>query len=155
MTVIRIVRDFPHSRAKVWRALTDPELMALWGMRPEGFAPVVGTRYKLFGKPNRMWRGFIECEVLEARAPERLRYSWIGSENAAPTQVTYELEARGNGTRLTLKHEGFAGVGGFVFANLLMRPGIKNMVDQTFPRVLAATDDTGTLLSNNRLKPLH
>ena len=68
MTNIRLVRDYPHSPVKVWRALTDPELMALWGMRPEGFAPVAGTRYKLYGKPNRMWRGFIECEVLEARA---------------------------------------------------------------------------------------
>jgi uncharacterized protein YndB with AHSA1/START domain len=38
MSDIRIVRDYPHPPAKVWRALTDPALMALWGMRPEGFA---------------------------------------------------------------------------------------------------------------------
>ena len=101
MSNIRVVRDYPHSPSKVWRALTDPELMALWGMRPEGFAPVVGTRYKLYGKPNRMWRGFIECEVLEVRAPELLRVSWVGSENADRTEVTHRLEARGSSTRLT------------------------------------------------------
>jgi uncharacterized protein YndB with AHSA1/START domain len=126
----------------------------LWGMRPEGFAPVVGTRYKLFGKPNRMWRGFIECEVLEVRAPELLRYSWIGNENAESTQVTYRLEALGSGTRLTLEHSRFSGIGGFVFANLLMRPGIKRMLDETFPQVLAAIDEAGTLLASSTLKPM-
>ena len=35
MTDVRIVRDYPHPPAKVWRALTDPDLMALWGMQPE------------------------------------------------------------------------------------------------------------------------
>jgi uncharacterized protein YndB with AHSA1/START domain len=154
MTNIRLVRDYPHGAAKVWRALTDPELMALWGMRPEGFAPVAGTRYRLYGKRNRMWRGFIECEVLEVREPELLRYSWVGNENTESTQVTYQLEARGSGTRLILEHSGFTGIGGFVFANLLMRPGIKRMLDKTFPPVLAATDVTGRLLSSSMLKPL-
>jgi hypothetical protein len=27
---IRIVRDYPHSAAKLWRALTDPALVPLW-----------------------------------------------------------------------------------------------------------------------------
>jgi uncharacterized protein YndB with AHSA1/START domain len=154
MTDIRLVRDYPHSPAKVWRALTEPELMALWGMRPEGFAPVVGTRYKLYGTPNRMWRGFVECEVLEVRAPELLRVAWVGSENADRTQMTYRLEASAGGTRLTLEHTGFTGIGGFVFVNLLMRPGLKQMLDKTFPPVLAATDETGTLLSSSAQKPL-
>jgi uncharacterized protein YndB with AHSA1/START domain len=88
MTNIRLVRDYPHSPAKVWRALTEPELMALWGMRPEGFAPVAGTRYKLYGKPNRMWRGFIECEVLEARAPApSRRRSHTNSKRAAAARA--------------------------------------------------------------------
>ena len=30
MSEIRIVRDYPHSPAKVWRALTDPALIPLW-----------------------------------------------------------------------------------------------------------------------------
>ncbi len=154
MTDIRLVRTYPHSPAKVWRALTEPELMVLWGMRPEGFAPIVGTRYRLHGKPNRMWRGFVECEVLEVRAPELLRFAWVGSEGADRTQVTYRLEARGIGTRLTLEHAGFTGMGGFVFVNLLMRPGIQRMLDKTFPPVLAATDATGKLLPSSNLKPM-
>src|SRR5207249_11999220 len=81
MSDIRIVRDYPHPPAKVWRALTDPALMALWGMRPEGFAPVAGTRFKLVAKPERGWRGFVECEVLEASEPSILRCSWLGDDD--------------------------------------------------------------------------
>src|SRR4051812_10793235 len=100
MTDIRIVRDYPHAPKKVWRALTEPALIALWGMRPEGFAPVVGTRFKLFGEKGPGWRGFVECEVLEAREPSVLRYSWIGNENEAPTHVTFTLTPRAGGTRV-------------------------------------------------------
>ena len=35
---------YPHPRAAVWRALTEPALIGKWLMTPEGFAPVVGTR---------------------------------------------------------------------------------------------------------------
>ena len=30
MSDIRIVRDYPHPLAKVWRAVTDPALIPLW-----------------------------------------------------------------------------------------------------------------------------
>ena len=78
MTEIRVVRDYPHSPAKVWRALTDPELLALWSMRPEGFSLEIGARFKFHGKANRHWRGFVECQMLEVEPPSRLRYSWLG-----------------------------------------------------------------------------
>src|SRR5260221_6208248 len=112
MTDIRIVRDYPHPPAKVWRALTDTALIALWGMRPEGFPPVVGTRFKFFGEPNPGWRGFVECEILEAREPSVLRYSWVGNEKDEATRVTFTLEPHGGGTRVTFEHSGFKGVGG-------------------------------------------
>jgi uncharacterized protein YndB with AHSA1/START domain len=52
--------------------LTDPEIIPRWsatgqGARPEGFSPAVGTKFKLVSRPRPGWRGFIECEVLEAR----------------------------------------------------------------------------------------
>ena len=47
MSDLRLVRDYPHPPAKIWRVLTEPPLMALLGMRPEGYAPVVGTRFRL------------------------------------------------------------------------------------------------------------
>jgi uncharacterized protein YndB with AHSA1/START domain len=153
MSDIRIVRDYPHPPAKVWRALTDSALIALWGMRPEGFAPVVGTRFKLIGKANPGWRGFVECEITEARAPSVLRYSWVGNEKDEPTRVSFILEPHAGGTRLTFEHTGFTGVGGFLLAKLMMEPGWKKMLGTTFPAVLADVDDEGNLRPGSSLTP--
>jgi uncharacterized protein YndB with AHSA1/START domain len=135
-TRIRIVRDYPHPPAKVWRALTEPALMARWGMRPEGFAPVVGTRFKLVGQAHRRWRGFVECEVLEVSEPSVLRYSWVGVEGGDSTEVKLTLEPSDGGTRLTVEQTGFTGATGFLFAKLLVGPGWRRMLATTFPAVL-------------------
>lgn len=140
MTDIRVVRDYPHAPAKVWRALTDPELVARWMMRPEGFSAVVGTRFKLVAKPQPGWRGFVECEVLEARAPSFLRYSWVGDDDGKPTFVSYTLSPHAGGTRLVFEHEGFTGVGGFFLAKVMMGPGWKKMLGAKLPEVLASID---------------
>ena len=153
MTVIRIVRDYPHPPAKVWRALTEPQLMVLWGMRPEGFSLAAGTRFKLFGKPNPRWRGFVECEVLEAREPALLRYAWDDDGKGQPTELTYTLEPHAGGTRLTVEHSGFTGARGFVFAKLIMTPGWRKMVGTTLPAVLADLDDEGKLRPGSSLRP--
>jgi uncharacterized protein YndB with AHSA1/START domain len=150
---IRIVRDYPHPPAKVWRALTVPALMALWAMRPEGFAPIAGTRFKYIAKPQPGWRGFVECEVLEAREPSLLRYSWVGDDHGETTYVTYALEPHAGGTRLTFEHIGFSGVGGFVLAKLMMGPGWKKMLAIKIPEVLADLDDAGNLKAGSTLKP--
>ena len=136
MTDIRVVRDYPHPPAKVWRALTDPALIALWGMRPEDFSLVVGARFKFVGQANRHWRGFIECEMLEALAPSMLRYSWIGDDSGEKTEVTYQLSPRASGTRLTFKHAGFSGASGFFLAKFIMGPGWKKMLATALPSEL-------------------
>jgi uncharacterized protein YndB with AHSA1/START domain len=154
MTDIRIVRDYPHPPAKVWRALTEPELLALWSMRPEGFAPVVGTRFKFVAKPNPGWRGFVECEMLEVREPTLLRYSWVGDDNGKKTYVSFALEPHAGGTRLTFAHTGFEGFGGFLLAKLMLGPGWKKMLAGKFANVLDDIDDSGKLRPGSELKPL-
>jgi uncharacterized protein YndB with AHSA1/START domain len=136
MSDIRIVRDYPHPPARVWRVLTEPPLMARLGMRPEGYAPVAGTRFRLVGKANAAWRGFVECEVLEARAPSLLRYSWDDDGKGRPTHVAYTLEPHAGGTRLTLEHTGFIGIGGILFTKLVMGPGWRKTLG-TLSSVLA------------------
>ncbi len=140
MTDIRLIRDYPHPPAKVWRALTEPELIARWGMRAEGFSTVVGARFKFFGTPNRAWRGFIECELLEAREPTRLRYSWLDKEGGKLTFVSWALAPHAGGTRLTFEHLGFEGVSGFLLAQLVMKPGHRKKLSQALPAVLATLD---------------
>lgn len=153
MSEIHIVRDYPHPPAKVWRALTEPDLIALWMMRPEGFAPVVGTRFKLMAKPQPGWRGYVECEVLEVRERQLLRYSWVGNDKQAPMEVSYTLEAHAGGTRLTFDHLGFHGIGGFLLAKLMMGPGWRKMLGKAFPAVLADIDEAGVLSASSQLRP--
>jgi uncharacterized protein YndB with AHSA1/START domain len=124
MSIIHIVRDYPHPREKVWRAVTDPEIVPRWtvtgaGGRPVGFEPVVGTKFQLIAKPKPGWNGVVDCEVLEVDAPSLLRYSWTDSAGGDVTEVTYRLEPHDGGTRFTYEHTGFTGPGGFFMAQLL------------------------------------
>jgi uncharacterized protein YndB with AHSA1/START domain len=124
MSEIRIVRDYPHPPARVWRAVTDPELVARWTVsgrsgRPVGFAPTVGTKFQFIGKPVPGWRGIVDCEVLDVDEPKLLRYTWRGGENESPTTVTYRIEPQPDGTRFIFEHTGFTGLGGFFMAKIL------------------------------------
>ena len=153
MSAVRIVRDYPHPPAKVWRVLTEPALMALWSMRPEGYQAVVGTRFKLIGEPNKHWRGFVECVVLEAREPSKLRYSWVGDDDGSETTVSYTLEAHAGGTRLHFEHTGFTGLNGLFMTQLIMGPGWKKTLKNELPAVLNDLDEAGQLRPGSLLKP--
>jgi uncharacterized protein YndB with AHSA1/START domain len=144
MSRVRVVRDYPHPPAKVWRALTEPDLIARWGMRVEGFSTEPGARFKFFGTPNRAWRGFIECEMLEAHAPSRLRYSWIDRDGGSPTYVTWQLAPNAGGTRLTFEHSGFQGLNGFLLATFVMGPGHREKLGRALPALLAELPDSDT-----------
>ncbi|MBF6237012.1 SRPBCC family protein [Nocardia otitidiscaviarum] len=110
-TSIELDQFYPHPPAKVWRALTTPALMARWLMEPDGFEPVVGTRFGLRAEPIAAtnFSGDISCEVLEAVAPKRLRISWDDANADRPTGwvITWDLHPEGTGTRVVLTHSGF------------------------------------------------
>jgi uncharacterized protein YndB with AHSA1/START domain len=133
---IHLEQSYPHPRAKLWRALTEPPLMEKWGMRPEGFAPVVGTKFKLVEAKPRGWRGFVECEVLAVEPERLLKITWVGDEKDPPQTVTYALRDDGTGSRLTLDHEGFVGIGGFIVSKLFLRPGWKAMLSKKIAEVV-------------------
>jgi uncharacterized protein YndB with AHSA1/START domain len=156
---IRIVRDYPHPPAKVWRAVTDPALIPLWtatgaGGRPEGFTPVVGTTFTFIAKPKPGWNGVVDCEVLEVDEPSLLRYSWVdGSDpDGDVTEVVYRLQPQAGGTRFTYEHTGFTGVGGVFMAKLLGRVRRK-MLSVGLPAVLDDLDDHGVLRAGSTLRP--
>ena len=157
MTDIRIVRDYPHPPAKVWRAMTDPALIPLWtatgaGGRPEGFTPVVGTKFRFVARPKPGWGGVVYCEVLEADAPSLLRYSWAGEEGGDVTEVAYRLEPHAGGTRFSYEHTGFTGIGGLFMAGLLGRVRRK-MLSVGLPAVLNDLGDDGALRPASSLEP--
>jgi len=140
MTQIRIIRDYPHPPAMVWRAVTDPALVARWtvtgqGGRPVGFSPVVGNKFQLVAKPVPGWRGVVYCEVLEVEEPRLLRYTWRGEEKDKPTFVRYQIEPYSDGTRFTFEHTGFTGAGG-LFMGKLLGAVRRKMLDAGLPAVL-------------------
>jgi len=137
LTSIHREATYPHPRSKVWRALTEPTLIAKWLMRPEGFAPVIGTRFVLrVDGSHPGWRGFVECEVLDVVPQRLLRYTWVGDAGHPPLVVTFTLEDAGAGTRLVLEHEGFEGLGGWFLARLMMGPGWGKMLRKRIVAVL-------------------
>jgi uncharacterized protein YndB with AHSA1/START domain len=157
MSTIRIVQDYPHPPAKVWRAVTDPELIPRWtatgaGGRPEGFRPVVGTRFRFIAKPKPGWSGIVDCEVLEVAEPSLLRYSWTGDGDDHATEVLYRLEPQADGTRFRYEHTGFTGLGGVVMAALLGHVRRK-MLRTGLPAVLNDLDDNGALRPGPHRKP--
>ena len=86
--------------AAVWRALTEPELLARWWAQGD-IKPVVGHHFTLdMGKWGRQ-----PCEVLEVEPEKLLRYTF--AEGSLDTTITWRLEAEGDGTRLFLEHAGF------------------------------------------------
>jgi uncharacterized protein YndB with AHSA1/START domain len=140
MSSIRIVREYPQPPEKVWRALTDPELIPRWtatgaGGRPEGFATVAGTKFQFIAKPKPGWNGIVNCEVLEVDEPSLLRYTWTDSSGGDVTEVAYRLEPHAGGTRFVYEHTGFTGVGGLFMSRLLGRVRTK-MLSVGLPAVL-------------------
>ncbi|MFI6512749.1 SRPBCC domain-containing protein [Streptosporangium sp. NPDC050855] len=105
-TLIRTDQYLAHPPRKVWRALTDPDLLARWLM-PGDFKPVVGHRFtfRTEPRPNRGFDGVVHCEVLDLEPERLMRISWCGG--GLDTTVTWTLEAEGRGTRLLLEHAGF------------------------------------------------
>jgi uncharacterized protein YndB with AHSA1/START domain len=97
--------DLPHPPEKVWRALTDPALLAEW------LLPVVegtlepGAAFTLRTQPYPGWDGTVNCRVLEIEPRRKLSYTW--TVPFLDTVVTFTLTPTAAGTRLSLVQSGF------------------------------------------------
>jgi uncharacterized protein YndB with AHSA1/START domain len=101
---LTIEREMPHAPEKIWRALTQPALIAEWLMKND-FQPVVGHKFKLRADPVPQWDGIIDCEVLIVEPSRKLSYSW--STMGMETLVVWTLVATQTGTLLRMEHSGF------------------------------------------------
>ncbi|WP_438023664.1 SRPBCC family protein [Sorangium sp. So ce233] len=72
---LRIAREYPHPPELVWRALTEPALIAEWLMQND-FRPELGHRFTLRTDPGPGFDGVVRCEVLELDPPTKMRWSW-------------------------------------------------------------------------------
>lgn len=142
LTALRVDQFLPHPPAKVWRALTEPELIAQWLM-PGDFRLEVGHRYTLAAlpRPNTGFSGTVLAEVLAYETGRMLRVRWRDAEpgNSADWTITWTLEPEGRGTRLFLVHEGFdPDDPAQLMAHKIMGQGWRSAVLQGLERVLAS-----------------
>ena len=117
---------FLHPVEKVWKYLTDSDLLSQWLMEND-FKPVVGHRFRFDTKPKVKlgFDGIVYGEVLEVEPLKRLSYSWQGGANGKITLdsvVVWTLRPRDGGTEVTLEHKGFKGLRNFI-PYLIMNKG--------------------------------
>jgi uncharacterized protein YndB with AHSA1/START domain len=124
---LRIERDYPHPPALVWRALTEPELLATWLMKND-FRAERGHRFTMQTKPAPGFDGIVHLQVLDIDPPRSMRWAWKGGP--LDTEVVFRLEPKivfaREGTRLILEHNGFEGVYA-VLVSFMMGAGWRKM----------------------------
>ncbi|HEX6813068.1 MAG TPA: SRPBCC domain-containing protein [Planctomycetota bacterium] len=97
--------DLRHPPQKVWRALTDPVLLAEWLLPVVGFELEKGAAFTFKTQPYPGWDGTVNCRMLEIEAPRRISYSW--GVPFLDTVVTFTLMPTASGTRLSVVQSGF------------------------------------------------
>lgn len=97
--------DLAHEPDKVWRALTEPELLARWLLPVVGLELTPGAAFRFESEPQPGWDGIVHCRLREIEAPRRLSYGWIVGD--MDTVVTFTLAPTETGTRLRLEQSGF------------------------------------------------
>jgi uncharacterized protein YndB with AHSA1/START domain len=94
-----IERDLSWPVQKVWRALTQPHLLADWLMQND-FQLRAGHRFQFRGE----W-GSVDCQVLVVEPDRTLSYTWAAM--GLETVVTWTLTPVATGTRLRMEQVGF------------------------------------------------
>lgn len=97
--------DLHHSPAKVWRALTDPVLLAEWLLPVVDLKLEPGAVFAFKAQPQPGWDGSVNCRFLESEAQRKLSYTWVVGD--MDTVVTFTLTPTASGTRLSLVQSGF------------------------------------------------
>ena len=97
--------DLHHAPAKVWRALTDPVLLAEWLLPVLDLKLERGAAFTFKAQPQPGWDGMVNCRFVEIEAQRKLSWTWVVGD--IDTVVTFTLAPTASGTRLSLVQSGF------------------------------------------------
>ena len=107
--VVRAI-DIAAPPSAVWRWMATSDGLRRWLSPNLEIDLQVGGTYRLLGPNEQTW---ISGTVLELVPEGGLILSWLeeGSDWVHPARLVITLAATPNGTRVTLCHDGFAGIG--------------------------------------------
>ena len=113
---LALVRKLDAAPAKVWRALTEPEMLKKWMAPDDAFkVPVAETQVRVGGRYHIVMvspdgeEHDVSGVYREIVPNRKLVYTWAWKTTPEHESiVTIELRAAGSGTELTLRHEQFA-----------------------------------------------
>lgn len=97
--------DVHHSPEKVWRALTDPDLLAEWLLPVSDVKLEPGAAFTFTAQPQPDWDGIVHCRFLAIETHRKLSYTWVVGD--IDTVVTFTLTPTESGTRLSIVQSGF------------------------------------------------
>lgn len=97
--------DLHHPPEKVWRALTDPLLLAQWLLPIVELELEPGSAFTFRAPPQPGWDGIVNCQMLEIEPQRKLSYTWVVGD--IDTIVRFTLTPTESGTRLSLVQSGF------------------------------------------------
>jgi uncharacterized protein YndB with AHSA1/START domain len=102
---IELELELHHPPEKVWRALTDPELLSQWLLPVIDLELEPGAAFTLKTQPYPGWDGTVSCRFVEIEPQRRLSYTW--TVPFLDTVVTFTLAPTPSGTRLSIVQSGF------------------------------------------------
>ena len=98
--------DLRHPPEKVWRALTEPALLAEWLLPVVELKLAPGEEFILKTQPQPGWDGTVNCRFVEIEPLRKLKYTWVVGD-FLDTVVTFTLTPTPTGTRVLLVQSGF------------------------------------------------
>ena len=102
---ITIELELRHPPEKVWRALTDPALLARWLLPAIDLKLEPGAAFMFKTDPYPGWDGTVSCRFVEIEPHRKLSYAW--TVPFLDTIVTFTLTPTPSGTHLHLVQSGF------------------------------------------------
>ena len=96
---VTLEREFSYPPERLWRALTQPDLIAQWLMKND-FQPRVDHDFQLTAD----W-GSVDCRVTVVEPDSKLVYTW--SAFGLESVVTWTLTPTSSGTLLRMEQTGF------------------------------------------------
>ena len=97
--------ELRHAPEKVWRALTNPELLVQWLLPVFDLKLELGAAFTFKTQAFPGWDGTVSCRFLEIEAQRKLSYTW--GTPGMDTVVTFTLTPTPTGTHLSLVQSGF------------------------------------------------